>query len=142
MSSLHESSRGQNGLNPEFWELLCRALKRSHDLSKELSGWLQDQEFQNRADLASILVCAGYARPNGIQANGNVGLDICCDDPYQVHEPLGRLHPTARARLRQGPAVPVKCSLREVLESKGRNVDFSELTLERAKRSRSKELVK
>jgi len=112
------------GLNPQVRELVCRALRRSHYLSKQLTGRLQDEEFQNRADLVSILVLTGDARPNGIRANGTVGFDIAGNHPYQIHQPLGRLDTKARAYLQPRLSdVPVKCSLLEHLAAKGKKLN-------------------
>jgi hypothetical protein len=119
------SSSFAHSLGPQVHELLCDALRRSHRFSKQLRGRLQDEEYQNRADLVSILIISGNARPNGVHANGTVGfdIDIVGDRPYRVHQPLGRLHPEARACLKPQLAnVSVTCSLSEHLAAKWRKV--------------------
>lgn len=120
MSIQNENSNPDAALNPQLVELICGTLRRSHHLSKQLRGRLQDAEYQNRADLVSVLIMSGTARPNGIHANGTIGLDIAAERPYQVHQPLWRLHKDARACLAPLLAeVPVKCSLLEHLTAKG-----------------------
>jgi hypothetical protein len=122
-------------LNAQFKELVCDALRRSHKLSKHLHGWQQEEEFQNRADLVSVLVLSGAARPNGVHPNGKIGLDIACAYPFMVHQYPHRLHPAARARLENEVAgLPVKCSLREQLEAKTQDGEFSKLRLPAKKR--------
>jgi hypothetical protein len=121
MSSQFACSEPIAALDPRVVELLCGTLRRSHYLSKQLRGSLQDEEYKNRADLVSILILSGYARPNGISVNGTVGLDIAAERPYQTHQPLRRLHPEAQARLKaQLAEVSVKCSLLEHLTAKRR----------------------
>jgi hypothetical protein len=120
MSTLFEGSAPNTELDPRVVELICGTLRRSHYLSKQLRGRLQDEEYQNRADLVSVLIISGYARANGVRANGTVGLDISAERPYQTHQPFWRLHPQARACLQpQLAEVPVKCSLLEHLTAKG-----------------------
>jgi hypothetical protein len=110
----------QRDVDARSGERLCRALRRSHQPSKQLSGAQKRAEFERRAHLTSLLVLSGYARPNGIHANGKVGFDICAGDhPFRVHQPLNQLYSQAREVVRQSPNVPAKCSMREILESKG-----------------------
>lgn len=131
MSSPNElSDSDQFAFAAQVRELVCDALRRSHRLSKELSGFQRNQAFRNRADLASILIISGHARPNGVAADGKVGLDIVCDHPFRVHQYPNQLHPAARAWLaKQVPNLPAKSSIREQLEAKGRDAGFTELLL-------------
>ena len=116
------SESRQSDLGLECSELLCEVLRRFHALSKapNLTDHQKRQIFQTRADVASVLLLSGYARPNGVDHRGKkVGLDVSCADPFRVHQYINQLHPVARASVRTA-ALPVKCSLQEHLEAKGR----------------------
>jgi hypothetical protein len=136
MSSTNEfSGFDQYAVNAQVSELLCDALRRSHRLSKELSGFQRKEEFRNRADLASALVISGRAQPTRVEPDGSVLFRIDCKEPFCVHQYPDRLHPAARARLESAvPNISAKCSLRDQLEAKGRDVGFTELSLPNKKR--------
>jgi hypothetical protein len=131
MSSPNELlTSGQDSFSAQVCELVSNALRRSHRLSKDLSGFQREEEFRNRADLASILIISGRAHPNRVEADGSILLLIHCKKPFCVHQYPNRLHPVARARI--GAAVPnisAKCSLKDQLEAKGRDTGFAELCL-------------
>lgn len=78
--------------------------------------------YQQKADLISILVLANLITVNGVRPDRTLCLDVLGDDaPFQIHVPLGSLHPVARRAIEQQlTAASVKCSIGEHLESKRR----------------------
>src|SRR5215469_8057386 len=76
--------------------ILCDALRRSNRLAKRLKGHERIDEYQNKADILSFLVIIGFARPNGILADGRIGVDVQSHRLFRIHIPPNDLHPAAR----------------------------------------------
>lgn len=113
---------GQSDLNVQFG-ILRGVLNRSNHLAKELKGYHRAQEYRTKTDLLSFLILVGLAIPNGILVNGEVGLNIFENTPYffQLHVPPRFLHAEARAVIDSKLAsLPLKCSVREHLDSRTR----------------------
>ncbi len=81
--------------------IVCAALRRSNHLAKQLTGLQQYDAYRTKADLVSVLVLAGCAKVNGIQAHGVVGLNVLSEPIARVHVPLRHLHPDAQIILYQ-----------------------------------------
>jgi len=88
-------------LSPESFRLLCRLLRVSNSLAKNLSGPPRAWAYEIKSQLISVFLVEGWALPNGLTDDGIVGIDIACRPPMRFHAPMRFLTHAAQARIYQ-----------------------------------------
>jgi hypothetical protein len=92
---LHRNRRAE--IQDLYLESLAKAVHMVNRLAKMLDGSGRYVAYQAKASLCSALIIAGAARPNGVQDNRIVGLDILTVPITRVHIPLQHLSWEAQA---------------------------------------------
>jgi hypothetical protein len=100
---------------PTHFVSLCEVAQMSSWLAKRLAGSERVQAYRIKSRAISSLILAGFARVNGVRANGTVALEFPTDPPTRLHTPLTHLCLAARARIVEGAATaPVVAPLSEL----------------------------